>query len=138
MEKSNRNIIILGVAATVITVVLTAVSMTIYRKSGDIYLDRSRPGYLPDEEEIEENENEKQFTYSFPDYGDINDGVIDEFLKNLDEVIETLDKYTEPFAPQSISDGVIGIPSEIPSEILENRNDDPETPVNTPVAEPAE
>jgi len=112
MEKANRNIIILGVAATAVTILLTGVSMAIYHNSGDIYLDRSRPGYLPDEEEIEEKENEKQFTYSFPDSGDINDAVIDEFLKNLDEVIDTLDKYTEPFAPQSLSDGVIGIPSE--------------------------
>lgn len=122
MEKSNRNIILLGIFATVITIILTFVSMTIYHNSGDIYLDRSRPGYLPDEEEIEENENEKQFTYSFPDSGDINNKVIDDFLKNINEVIETLDKYTEPFAPQSLSDGVIGIPSEIPSEILENNN----------------
>ena len=133
MEKGNRNIIILGIAATAITIILTTVSMIIYHNSGDIYLDRSRPGYLPDEEEIEENENEKQFTYTFPDSGDINDGVIDDFLKNLNEVIESLDKYTEPFAPQSISDGVIGIPSEIPSEILEGNNVE-----NAPAETPAE
>lgn len=112
MEKTNKNILILGAASIAITIVLTAVSLVIYRKSGDIYLDRSRPGYLPDEEEIEANENEKQITYTFPDSGVINDKVIDELLENLDEVIESLDKYTEPFASESLSDGVIGIPSE--------------------------
>lgn len=126
MERNNgsRNIIILGVVSTIITIVLTCVSLIIYHKSGDIYLDRSRPGYLPDEEEVEENENEKQqFTYSFSDTGEINDATIDEFLKNINEIIEALDKYTEPFAPQSLSDGVIGIPSEIPAEILEENRE---------------
>ncbi len=111
-NKGGRNIIILGVAATIITVVMTCVSLIIYHNSGDIYLDRSRPGYLPDEEEIEEKENEKQNTYTFPDAGAISDKDIDELLKNLDEIIGSLDKYTDPFAPQSLSDGVIGIPSE--------------------------
>ena len=126
MERNNgsRNIIILGVVSTIITIVLTCVSLIIYHKSGDIYLDRSRPGYLPDEEEVEENENEKQqFTYSFSDTGEINDATIDEFLKNINEIIDALDKYTEPFAPQSLSDGVIGIPSEIPAEILEENRE---------------
>ena len=112
MDKSNRNIIILGVAATVITLVLTGISLAIYHNSGDIYLDRSRPGFLPDEEEIEEAEKEPQNTYTFSDSGAITDEVIDEFLKNLNENIEGLEKFIEPFSPQSLSDNSLGIPEE--------------------------
>ena len=54
-----RNLVILGVVSTVLAVMTTGVSLAIYHNTGDIYLDRSRPGYLPDEEEIEnEEENE--------------------------------------------------------------------------------
>ena len=111
-NKGGRNIIFLGVAATAVTIIMTFISLVIYHNYGDIYLDRSRPGYLPDEEEIEEKENEKQNTYVFSDTGAISDKDLDELLENLNEIVESLDKYTDLFAPQSLSDGVIGIPSE--------------------------
>ena len=110
MDKGTRNIIILGIVATVITIILTVISMMIYHNSGDIYLDRSRPGYLPDEEEIEENEKEPEDKYVFSDSGAITDEVIDEFLENLNKNIEGLEKFIEPFAPQSLSDISLGIP----------------------------
>jgi hypothetical protein len=110
MDKGARNIIILGIVATVITIILTVISMMIYHNSGDIYLDRSRPGYLPDEEEIEENEKEPEDKYVFSDSGAITDEVIDEFLENLNKNIEGLEKFIEPFAPQSLSDISLGIP----------------------------
>jgi alpha-galactosidase/6-phospho-beta-glucosidase family protein len=46
-----------------IALATTGVSLAIYHNSGDIYLDRSRPGFLPDEQEIkqeEQKEEEKQ------------------------------------------------------------------------------
>ena len=110
MDKGARNIIILGIVATVITIILTAISMMIYHNSGDIYLDRSRPGYLPDEEEIEENEKEPEDKYVFSDSGAITDEIIDEFLENLNKNIEGLEKFIEPFAPKSLSDISLGIP----------------------------
>ncbi len=54
-KKQNRgaiNLIIMGLLAVLIAVSTTGISLAIYHNSGDIYLDRSRPGYLPDEEEI--------------------------------------------------------------------------------------
>ena len=111
-EKGSRNIIILGAASIIITVVLTCVSLIIYHNSGDIYLDRSRPGYLPDEEEIEEAEKEPQNTYTFSDTGTITNEIIDEFLKNLNENVEGLERFIEPFSPQSLSDNNLGIPED--------------------------
>ena len=54
MNRGGRNLIILGCIAATIALATTSVSLAIYHGSGDIYLDRSRPGYLPDKEEIEQ------------------------------------------------------------------------------------
>ena len=53
MTKGGKNLVLLGVLAVLIATVTTCISLAIYHNSGDIYLDRSRPGFLPDEEEIE-------------------------------------------------------------------------------------
>ena len=73
MTRGGWNLTILGVVSTVIAVVLTGVSLLIYHNSGDIYLDRSRPGYLPDEEEIKE-EGEKEEEYVFDKSGALTNG----------------------------------------------------------------
>jgi hypothetical protein len=112
MSKGGRKLIILGITSALIALATTGISLAIYHNSGDIYLDRSRPGFLPDEEEIEEAEKEPQNTYTFSDSGAITDDVIDEFLKNLNENIEGLEKFIEPFSPQSLSDNSLGIPEE--------------------------
>ena len=55
MTVGGRNLIILGMISVVVAVATTGVSLAIYHNSGDIYLDRSRPGFLPDEEEISDD-----------------------------------------------------------------------------------
>ena len=59
MKKNRRNLIILGLLSVIIATVTTGVSLAVYHNSGDIYLDRSRPGFLPDEDEIEGEEVRK-------------------------------------------------------------------------------
>ena len=44
--RGARNLMIMGVAAILVALATTGVSMAIYHNSGDIYLDRSRPGFL--------------------------------------------------------------------------------------------
>ena len=48
MTSGARNLLILGCSAIAITAITTGLSLFIYRQTGDIYLDRSRPGFLPD------------------------------------------------------------------------------------------
>ena len=50
MTKGSRNLVILGSVACLIAAVTTSIELVIYRNSGDIYLDRSRPGFLTDED----------------------------------------------------------------------------------------
>ena len=78
-----RNLMILGFSAAVIALLSTAASLQIYRSTGDIYLDRSRPGYISEGEKHSEEDDQKE---KFSNEGEINDKVIDEYLKELEKV----------------------------------------------------
>ncbi len=106
-----RNLIILGVGAILITVATTVTSLTIYRVSGDIYLDRSRPGYLPDEDEVVEA-TETSTNYTFPESGTLTDSELSEYLEELKKVDDRLNNFSDPYSPVPLSDESLGIPSE--------------------------
>lgn len=109
LNRGGRNLIILGVAAVLIAAITSGVSLVIYHNSGDIYLDRSRPGFLPDEEEIEE-ETEDEEEYSFNKTGPIDLTVLEEYLNELQVEVEAVDAYEKPFEEKILSDESFGIP----------------------------
>ena len=110
MTSGARNLAILGIGAILITTLTTGVSLFIYRQTGDIYLDRSRPGYLPDEEEVlQESETNTNYTYS--DTGALDQAELDEYLKNLQVLIDRLDDYADAYSASPLSDESLGIPS---------------------------
>ena len=113
LERGGRNLVILGVASVLIAMATTSVALAIYHNSGDIYLDRSRPGFLPDEEEIEDDtEKEEEKEYDFARDGKLTQEDMDEFMKNLKEEIKAIDSYKKPFGEDALSDSRLGIPSE--------------------------
>ena len=113
LERGGRNMVILGVVSVLIALTTTGVSLAIYHKSGDIYLDRSRPGFLPDEEEMEdENEKEEEKEYDFARDGKLTKEDMEEFIKNLKEEIKAIDEYKKPFGEEVLSDERLGIPAE--------------------------
>lgn len=105
-----RNLVILGVVSTVLAVMTTGVSLAIYHNSGDIYLDRSRPGYLPDEEEIENEEENEVEEYSFEKSGKLTVEILAEYLERLQAEIRAIDAYEQPFDESVLSDERLGIP----------------------------
>ena len=109
LNRGGRNLIILGVAAVLIAAITSGVSLVIYHNSGDIYLDRSRPGFLPDEEEIEE-ETEDEEEYNFSKTGPIDLTVLEEYLNELQVEVEAVDAYEKPFEEKILSDESFGIP----------------------------
>jgi len=111
LRSKKWNLVILGVSSVVIAICTTGISLAIYHSSGDIYLDRSRPGYLPDEGEIEEGE-ERESEYVFEKTGKINREVLDEYLENLNEEVEAIDAYEKPFGQGTLSDERLGIPAD--------------------------
>ena len=101
-----RNLAILGLTAALIALTTSGISLYLYHASGDIYLDRSRPGYLPEKDEQSTGETE----YIFSDTGDLTEDVLEEFITHLDETIDHAKSITSPFAEKSISDDTLGIP----------------------------
>ena len=111
MSKGAKNLVLLGIGAVLVAATTTGVSLAIYHHSGDIYLDRSRPGYLPDEEEIVQQDN-TPVQYELDKTGKIDTATLDEYLENLDTEVKAIDAYTKPFAPEALSDERLGIPTE--------------------------
>ena len=109
MIHGGRNLMILGVVATILALITTGVSLLIYHNSGDIYLDRSRPGYLPDEEEIEQEGEEEE--YSLEKSGKLTIEVIEEYLEKLTVDVKAIDAYEKPFDENVLSDERLGIPA---------------------------
>lgn len=108
MTVGGRNLVILGVVSTVVAIATTGVSLAVYHNSGDIYLDRSRPGYLPDEAEIEE-ENIQEEEYEFDKSGAITKEVLEEYIENLEKEIDGIEAYEDPFNDDTLSDSKIGL-----------------------------
>ena len=101
-----RNLIILGVSVGVITLITTAVSLYIYRATGDIYLDRSRPGYIS---EGEKRNDEKDVGEEFSSDGEINTEVIDKYIEELDIIESRIDAHQSDFSNEQLSDDALGI-----------------------------
>ncbi len=110
-----RNLVFLGLGAVLIATLTTSISLYLYHESGDIYLDRSRPGFLPEKEETEKEED-KNKDYAFSDSGKIIEKDIDEYLENFNKELERLESFSEdPFSLESLSDKALGIPESIPN-----------------------
>ena len=109
MNRGSKNLIILGVGAIIITILTTAISLIIYHESGDIYLDRSRPGFLPDTEEIDAEKENDEEDYIFSESGTLTSSELEELLENFDAEFENLDSISNPFSSSSLSDEKLGI-----------------------------
>lgn len=107
MTSGGRNLTILGIGAICIAGLTTSTSLMMYRLSGDIYLDRSRPGYLPDKEEA--SETPEATTFVFPDSGALDRAELDQYLKELQKINERIDEFSDPYASGPLSDESLGI-----------------------------
>ena len=107
----NHNLIVLAIAAVATAAFTTSLSLIIYHTSGDIYLDRSRPGFLPDEKEADEEDAIEQ-DFRFSDSGPLDSDDLNEYLKELQETIDAIDKLDSPYVESPLSDESLGIPAE--------------------------
>ena len=111
LNKGGWNLVILGIMAVAIAVITSGVSLLIYHNSGDIYLDRSRPGFLPDEEEIEEeNNDDDEEEFKFDKTGPIDLTVLEKYLEELQAEVDAVNAYEKPFEEKVLSDENFGIP----------------------------
>lgn len=113
LSQGGRNLVLLGLASILVALATTGISLMIYHNSGDIYLDRSRPGFLPDEEETEQGDKEEpEVIYDFSKVENVNSESLEEYLRNLNAEIEAIEAYKEPFDVEILSDEHFGIPKE--------------------------
>ena len=106
-DRGARNLMILGVGAVLITLAATGLELWIYRASGDIYLDRSRPGFLPDSEEVEE-ETEANSNYIYSENGPLDKNELEEYLEELKKIEDNLKKIPNPYGDSALSDESLG------------------------------
>lgn len=123
LNPGRRNLMILGIATILIAALTTSLELWLYRSSGDIYLDRSRPGFLPDREEFAEEGNGNS-SYVFPDNGSLDAAEIEDYLDALETVINNLNELQSPYSELPLSDESLGI---VPSSTPDNETSTPET-----------
>ena len=113
--KGGRNLIVLGIVSTIIALGTTGISLAIYHNTGDIYLDRSRPGFLPDKTEIaEDEENQDEEDYIFEKSGELTAEIRHEYLEKLDVEIKAIDTYDNAFNEKALTNESLGIPNDQP------------------------
>jgi flagellar basal body-associated protein FliL len=112
--KKSKKLFIMILITIAISILSTVISLLIYKLSGDIYIDRSRPGFISEKEKDEPKEPDN--AYSFPLEGEITRYDLDDFYEKLSGV--TADMYVDAFSPDALSDDVLGITPqpEIPPE----------------------
>ena len=107
LSSGGRNLVLLGIGAILITFLTTFISLKIYHDSGDIYLDRSRPGFLPEKDEAEDDKEPDD--YKLPESGKITEEILDEYLDNLKQEINRLNDFSdEPFGSTPLTDETLG------------------------------
>ncbi len=104
--RGGRNLIILGLISIAIVIVTTTISLYIYRATGDIYLDRSRPGFIS---ESDTSDPIADPVKKFSSDGEVTAETYDEYLKELDTIIENLEESDESFNEVPLSDDSLNI-----------------------------
>lgn len=105
-NRGGKNLFLLGLISVSIAILTSGISLLVYRSSGDIYLDRSRPGFLP--EEFEKNDTKLDYTLS-DSGGRLTDEELQSFLDSLIELKEKLNAIPGAFSSDSISDSALDI-----------------------------
>ena len=104
-----RNLMVLGLCSIIIALATSLVSLYIYHKSGDIYLDCSLPDADCPSARSDSDENKSGNDIVFSDNGEINEKTLDEYLKELKDSSEKLQKIDSPFSDDALSDESLGI-----------------------------
>ena len=112
-QNGGRNLCILGIGALIVAIITTSISLKIYHDTGDVYLDRSRPGFISDEEKHQIGENIKE---TFSEDGEIDAKVLDEYLQKLEQMRKKSDDYIKDFTTNPLSDDQLGIEATDESE----------------------
>ena len=105
MKRGGRmNLMILLIGSVLVSGIMVGVGLWLYKSTGAIQLDLSRPGYEREDPEVVAGEREWDFSVT----GEVDGEVIDGFLEELEgkmEVVQGMGAFSE----RSLSDEALGI-----------------------------
>ena len=103
LKPGGRNLLLLCLAGIVMALISTSI---IYRSSGDIYIDRSRPGYIS-EDEVYDTADDGNETFSSD--GEITKDVLDKYARDINDIYQRLDAAKDAFSDKALSAETLGI-----------------------------
>jgi hypothetical protein len=104
LATRSRLPIAMGIAIA-LTILLTAVSMSVYYLAGFNKLDLSRPDYANERKEVNTG---SRLPITHDTTSPLNKQALDDFLKELDERVKTANAYGD-FKENSLSDEELGL-----------------------------
>jgi len=107
-NRGGRRLTILGLVTIFIALASSSISLFLYTSSGDIYLDRSRPGFISEIEPPAKNEPNNQ-TKAFPPDGTITQNALSEYLRKLDALVKEISSESDAFSSDALSDEALNI-----------------------------
>lgn len=112
--RGGRNLVLLGIGAVALAIISTSLSLWVYYETGDIYIDRSRPGFLPEKTEVESDPpTTDDSEYTLDPNGSLNDDTIKDYLNHLQDEIDKLDAIEDTFSSTPLTDESLGIPDNV-------------------------
>jgi len=109
-SSGGRRLAILGFVAILIAFITSSVSLIIYTASGDIYLDRSRPGFISsDEAKANQTKPPDSQPAIFPPDGIMTKNAINDYLKKLDTILQDVTTDSSAFHSDALSDAALNI-----------------------------
>jgi hypothetical protein len=103
---NSKNLLVLAVCIFVIPFITVTASLIIYNLSGDKYLDRSRPGYMPEQAEATSDSSNAP---SFSDSGPIDHETLDHYLGDLDRLTRDLHPDEPFFSEAPLTNDSLGL-----------------------------
>jgi hypothetical protein len=100
-----RNLILLTLAAITFAILAVSASLYLYKSTGDIYLDRSRPGFLPEKSDRPDEIQE----YTFLEEQNPTKDTLTEFLENFNKVREDLKLTDDAFGDSPLTNESLGL-----------------------------
>ncbi len=98
-----HRLLVLVVGSITIALTLVSIALALYASGGTAQLDISRPGYKSVQDKVEPTSFE-----SFSPTGEVDEGVIDEFLDLYDKQTKRVNS-TDAFSESALADNALGI-----------------------------
>jgi hypothetical protein len=114
---NSKNLLVLAACLLLIPFITVTISLIVYNLSGDKYLDRSRPGYMPEQSDTTTDPGSVP---SFSDSGPIDRAALDQYLQELDRLTRDIRPDDPFFSEAPLTDDSLGLSLSTPFSDSQN------------------